>query len=606
MPRRARALLPFTIALIAFGCGDDDALPPQDGGTEPQDGAADVRSNAQDANADVSSARTCETLANANGWTFCSGTETSCAIVFEDGTGCPAACRAIGLECEQSYDDVPNMCDYQRSAPPLGCASTGHASDYCVCGTQPVGDAGIDAMAPVDAAVSDASVADAPPFDAGPSTGELVAFPGAEGYGRNARGGRGGRVIRVTNLNDSGAGSFREACEATGPRIIIFDVGGRINLRSTVTISDPYVTIAGQHSVGDGITLSMEGTPNRPVLSIQTHDVIVRYLTIRRSENEVSERNSDCLVITDAHDVIVDHCSFSWASDENIAIYDYDGNNEANVYNITIQNSLIDTAWGGQDKGIIASGGIDRLSFYNLLFTSVGQRQPLIKNEEGNYATAETYFEIINTVTFEGKLHASFPNSVAEAGLKHLNYINNLCIDSSFSRNMLYVSTAYPVNIYTRGNISPLRTSITSPVDWDEEWSVIQPGGGASDVENTLDTAYRTTTPIDTPIVTGGVPLVDAVDLFDSLRDHVGASLPTRDSEDARAINDVVTRTATAPSTSGTFPIINGGTPLPLGDGDGMPDAWEASQGHDMGRDDSAEDADDDGYTNIEEFLNSF
>ncbi|MDG1730896.1 MAG: Ig-like domain-containing protein [Algibacter sp.] len=433
---------------------------------------------------------------------------------------------------------------------------------------------------------------------------ELKAFPGAEGYGKNAVGGRGGRIIKVTNLNNSGSGSFRAACEASGSRIVVFEIGGRINLTSTVTINDPFITIAGQTAPGDGITLSMEGTPNEVVLQVQANDVIIRYLTIRRSESEVSEQNSDCLVITSCHDVIVDHCSFSWASDENIAIYDYDGNNRANVYNVTIQNSLIDTAWGGIDKGIICSGGVDRLTFYNLVFASVGQRQPLIKNETGNYANEETYFEIINTVTLEGKWHASFPNNIAAAGTKHLNYINNLCIDSGFSRNMLFVDTAYPVSIFTQGNISPLRTSITSPVNWDEEWSVIQAGGGQDDVEKRLTTDYRVTTPKSTPIINDGVVLTKAVNLVDSLKDHVGASYPTRDSEDTRAINDVVTRTSTAANTSGTFPILDSGTPLTDSDNDGMSDAWEDANGYNKNIDDSLEDRDGDGYTNIEEFLN--
>ena len=435
------------------------------------------------------------------------------------------------------------------------------------------------------------------------STSQIPAFPGAEGYGKYAIGGRGGEVIRVTNLNDSGEGSLRAAIDASGPRTVIFDVGGRINLLSTLNINNPYITIAGQHSVGDGITLSMEGTPNTVVLSVNTNHVIIRYITMRRSEFEVSEQNSDNLVIANAHDVVIDHCSFSWASDENIAIYDYDGNNEANVYDITIQNCLIDTAWGGQDKGIIASGGVDRLTFYNLLFTSVGQRQPLIKNELGNYVTADTHFEIINTVTFEGKKHASFPNNIQEAGIKHLNYINNLCIDSSFSRNMLYVSTAYPVSIYTSGNISPLRTSISTPIDWDEEWSVIQPGGGSSDVQNTLNTAYRVTSPINTPIVNDGVVLTDAADLFDNLKDHVGASLPTRDSEDTRAINDVETFNDTAPVVDGTYPILNSGTPLEDLDNDGMPDFWELLEYGSLDSD-GVVDTDVDGYTDLEEYLN--
>lgn len=434
----------------------------------------------------------------------------------------------------------------------------------------------------------------------------LKAFPGAEGYGKNAVGGRDGRIIKVTNLNDSGTGSFRAACETSGARIITFEVGGRINLSSTVIINDPFITIAGQTAPGDGITLSMEGTPNEVVLKVQANDVIIRYLTIRRSETEVSEQNSDGLVITGCHDVIVDHCSFSWASDENIAIYDYDGNNRTDTYNVTIQNCLIDTAWGGNDKGIIAAGGVNKLSFYNLLFTDVGQRQPLIKNETGNYTTELGYFEIVNTVTFQGKLHTDFRNDVPAAGEMHLNYINNMCIDTSFDRNQVYIIGSQPISMYLRGNISPLRTSITSPVDWDEEWSITQNGGGSSEVQIPVTTDYRATTPFNTPLIEDGVIFEDAVDVFDNIKSHVGASLPTRDSEDIRAINDVENNTSTAPVTSGTFPNIANGNPLADSDDDGIPDAWEDAYGlNKNSADDATLDKDGDGYTNIEEYVNS-
>jgi len=168
---------------------------------------------------------------------------------------------------------------------------------------------------------------------------------------------------------------------------------------------------------------------------------------------------------------------------------------------------------------------------------------------------------------------------------------------------MLFVDSAYDVSIYASGNISPLRTSITSPVDWDEEWSVLQGGGGEPEVAIPPTTDYRFTNPKSTPIITDGVTLVDAVDLWDSLKDHVGASLPTRDTEDARAINDVETQTETAPSTSGTFPIINNGTPLTDVDNDGMPDTWEILEFLNLDSD-GVVDTDGDGYTDLEEYLN--
>src|SRR5712692_6968373 len=103
----------------------------------------------------------------------------------------------------------------------------------------------------------------------------IPAFPGAEGFGSTTPGGRGGKVTFVTNLNDSGAGSLRAACEAEGPRIVIFRVSGLITLASPITVKSPYLTIAGQTAPGDGICL------RNFTFNIATHDVVVRYLRSR-------------------------------------------------------------------------------------------------------------------------------------------------------------------------------------------------------------------------------------------------------------------------------------------------------------------------------------
>ena len=103
----------------------------------------------------------------------------------------------------------------------------------------------------------------------------ITAFPGAEGFGAHTTGGRGGKVIKVTNLNDSGPGSLRTALEYEGRRIIIFTIGGIINLETKLSIRSPYVTIAGQTAPGDGICIRGNG------LSIQTNNVVVRYLRIK-------------------------------------------------------------------------------------------------------------------------------------------------------------------------------------------------------------------------------------------------------------------------------------------------------------------------------------
>ena len=136
---------------------------------------------------------------------------------------------------------------------------------------------------------------------------QQVAFPGAEGFGAFATGGRGGTVYEVTNLNDSGPGSLRAVVETEGPRIVVFRVGGTIELQESLKIDDPYITIAGQSAPGDGITL--KGYE----LRIRTHDVIVRYLRIRSGPSAAQ----DSVQLLGAERVILDHNSFSWATDEN-------------------------------------------------------------------------------------------------------------------------------------------------------------------------------------------------------------------------------------------------------------------------------------------------
>jgi pectate lyase len=133
------------------------------------------------------------------------------------------------------------------------------------------------------------------------------AFPGAEGFGAYTMGGRGGNVYIVTNLNDDGAGSLRNAVEASGPRIVVFEISGTIELESRLRISNPYITIAGQTAPGDGICLK------NYELDINTHDVIIRYLRVR--PGDPSQAENDAISIRSSN-VIVDHCSASWSIDE--------------------------------------------------------------------------------------------------------------------------------------------------------------------------------------------------------------------------------------------------------------------------------------------------
>jgi hypothetical protein len=152
----------------------------------------------------------------------------------------------------------------------------------------------------------------------------LRAFPGAEGFGAFAKGGRGGRAIYVTNLNDSGPGSLREALTAKGPRTVIFRVGGVITLHSALTIREPYVTVAGQTAPGDGICLRADtGTHADGLVLNQTHDVVLRFLRVQLGlgpQPAYYDDGGDCISVYDSENFIIDHCSTHWGTDETLSV----------------------------------------------------------------------------------------------------------------------------------------------------------------------------------------------------------------------------------------------------------------------------------------------
>jgi len=205
---------------------------------------------------------------------------------------------------------------------------------------------------------------------------KVPAFPGAEGFGAYARGGRGGRAIEVTNLSDSGPGSLRDAVDSKGPRIVVFRISGTIDLKSRISIRDPYITIAGQTAPGYGICLK-----DHP-MSIAADDVVVRFLRIRPADNAGS--GGDALSVSGGRDIIVDHCSTSWSVDETLS-----ASTSGQLGNVTVQwciisESLNESAHhkGAHGYGSLIRGGWGNgYTFHHNLYAHHRGRSP----RPGNY-----------------------------------------------------------------------------------------------------------------------------------------------------------------------------------------------------------------------------
>jgi pectate lyase len=246
-----------------------------------------------------------------------------------------------------------------------------------------------------------------------------LAFPGALGWAAHTPGGRGGRIIRVTNLNSEGPGSLREAIEAQGPRIIVFEVGGVIDLnQKTIKLMEPYVTIAGQTAPSPGITLIRGG------MDVGAHDVIIQHIRIRPGEAGAPKKSGweeDGLsTVKAAHDVIVDHCTMTWATDEDLSTSGprFDGKTpeewrEHTSHRITYSNNIIAEGLSRathykieHSKGSLIHDNITDLLIYGNLYAHNYERNPLFKG--GVHGT------IVNNLIYDPGQRALHYNLMAQ------------------------------------------------------------------------------------------------------------------------------------------------------------------------------------------------
>jgi hypothetical protein len=218
------------------------------------------------------------------------------------------------------------------------------------------------------------------------------AFPGAVGFGAETPGGRGGRVIRVTNLNASGAGSLAEAVKAKGPRIVVFEVGGVIDLNASVLkVAEPFITIAGQTAPSPGITIIRGG------VGISTHDVVIQHIRVRAGDVGRAKKSGwevDSMATTSAWNVVVDHCSLAWGTDENLSASGprFDGGDTVEAWrtrtshDVTFSHCIVAEGLsnsthvkGEHSKGSLIHDNAQRIAIIGNLYASNMERNPLFK-----------------------------------------------------------------------------------------------------------------------------------------------------------------------------------------------------------------------------------
>lgn len=212
----------------------------------------------------------------------------------------------------------------------------------------------------------------------------VAVFPGAQGFGADTVAGRGGQIIKVTNLEDSGPGSFRAAVQTPGARIIVFEVGGEIKLRSQLWITDPFVTVAGQTAPAPGVVLTGAG------LRIPTHDVLIQHIFVRHTEHDGTDGidvRTDGLSVP--YNIVIDHVSVAWGDDENLSFNP--GRNNTLRNNVTFSNNIIAEGNGSRYGTLVAEGTIN-ISLVGNFWSSHKERQPRIK---GNVSA-----DIVNNLSY--------------------------------------------------------------------------------------------------------------------------------------------------------------------------------------------------------------
>jgi hypothetical protein len=423
---------------------------------------------------------------------------------------------------------------------------------------------------------------------------EQLAFPGAEGFGRLARGGRGGDVYHVVNLNDAGSGSLREGIQsASGPRTIVFDVSGTIELKTPLSVEKSYLTIAGQSAPGDGICIK-----DHTFRIKRAEHIIVRYIRFRLGdENKPRPSGPDCLNTDDVDHVIFDHITATWG---------IDGNHDLRRGgNFTLQWSIYAEALNESlhEKGSHAMLASFRdltagISLHHNLFASSRERHPTLGGSPRTRPDAVA--DVRNNVVYN-------VSGATNLGNCRINLVNNVYRPGPDTpRDARPIATKTEnrgaCQAYLGGNLFEGHPAWSA----DNYLAVALDRWAKGNYLRVSLEQIRAPQEFD---VGAARPRTDTAEVaYERVLRRAGASL-SRDAADERLVAGVragTHRLIDSQREVGGWPELKSLPPAADADRDGMPDAWENSNG--LNPQDSADrnaDRDSDGYTNLEEYLNS-
>jgi len=438
------------------------------------------------------------------------------------------------------------------------------------------------------------------------SNSQDIAFPGAEGGGKFTTGGRGGKIIFVDNLNDKGDGSFRKAIESSGPRTIIFRVSGNIELNKAIHIKNGDLTIAGQTAPGDGICLVNYG------MRVDADNVIIRFIRVRPGDKIQEE--TDAITGLRHNNIIIDHCSFSWANDEVASFYD---NTDFTMQWCIISESFYKSSHHKGEHGYGGIWGGLNASFHHNLITDHSSRNPRFCGSRYTMDSELEKTDFRNNVIYNWGSNTAYGGEDGNYNMVNNYYKPGPATKKSVQNRILELTQSFFDPDFSKDTLGAGKFYVTGNIIFRDRKTTRNNWEYGVDVDQEY-TDKKDLSLLKRPILHTSIPTECAIKAYKNVLKNAGASL-TRDFVDQRIIEETKTGKELFGNSFGDgnngiidsqsdvngWPELNSQKPPVDTDNDGMPDEWETKKGlNPQSSNDSEAISLHTSYTNIEMYIN--